>query len=98
MSHVSGGCLLLLVACSRDHFVDAGNKDTAVGSDEFAHENNEVGHGLMHRASKRTRVEVARRTRDGELEVGEPAETVSQAWGTGVQPVVVRLGKYQSAR
>ena len=84
MSHFGGGRSLLLVARGRDHFVDARYKNAAVRCDELTHEDDQVGHGLVYRASKGTRVEVACGARDSDLEVGKPAETVSQAWGTGV--------------
>ena len=82
---------LLLFICGSNHLIDARHQDLSRWFDEFAHQVDEIGHGLVDSPAKDTRVQVAARASNGDFEVGQATETVGEAGRPVVQPVVVRL-------
>lgn len=84
--------LLLLFVRGRNHLIDARHQNPSSGLDESAHQVDKIGHGLMNSPSKDTRVQVAARAGDGDLEVSQSTKTVGEARCSVVQPVVVGLG------
>jgi hypothetical protein len=55
------------VVRGRDHVVDAGYENVTFRIDELAHEGDEIGHGLVHHASKDARMKIPGRTGDRDL-------------------------------
>lgn len=73
------------------HLLDPGDEDLARGVDELAHEEREIGHGLVHRAPEHARVQVARGAGHVEFVVRNAAQPVRQSGRASVEPVVVGL-------
>ncbi len=61
--------LPFLLVRGRHHLVDAGDENVALRIDELAHEDDEVGHGLMNHTAKDARMEIPSRTGNDNLVV-----------------------------
>lgn len=68
--------LALFVGERRDEIFDARNQDLALGSNEFGHDREEVGHGLVHYTAEYARVKITSWAGDCELVVVDATETV----------------------
>lgn len=82
---------LLFFGQRRNEILYAWDEDLALRSDEFAHEGDQIRHRLVHRSSKDTRVQIARRAGDSHFVVRDTSKTIGQAWCPCIKPIVVRL-------
>ena len=80
-----------LICGPRNHLVDAGDKDVSIDIDELAHQHDEVRHRLVHHPAEHARVKILSWSRDCDLEVSEPAQTIGQTRGASVEPIVIGL-------
>jgi hypothetical protein len=62
-----------------------------LGTNEGAEKDYKIRHGLMHSPAKDTRVQIATRSANGHLVIGQTPESIRDGGCTGVQPVVIRL-------
>jgi len=68
---------LVSVSCI-DHFIDLFDQNVALRRDKYTEKADEVSHGLVDCASEYPRVEIASRSGDGTLIVGETSEAVCE--------------------
>jgi hypothetical protein len=77
----------------RNHFIYTLDKNIPLGTNEGAEKDYKVCHRFMHCSTKNTRVQIAARSGNGHLEVGQTPETVCEGGCPGVEPVVIRLDR-----
>ena len=74
-----------------DHVINTRDKNFPIRSNQLPQEGDEVSHGFMHGSAKDTRVQITSWTADFDEHVYQTAETISDARGASVEPVVIRL-------
>ena len=84
-------CVLLRNLKTLNVSIDSRDQDSPMAIDEPCHHLNEVGHWLEYHPSKRSRVQVFRRTRDYDFKGSYTTKTICQRRNSRAQPIVIAL-------